>query len=222
MSTCQCCAADGEFGAAIAARELRRFRRRGPNAATRQLLDVVRSAPLPPELSVLDVGGGIGAIHHVLLDGGFARATQVDASRAYLAVAATEAERRGHRPRVEFAHGDFRELSAATPIADVVTLDRVVCCDPDYAGLLGAAADHARHLVGLIYPHDRWYTRFFVKVVNLVRRLRRSPFRAYIHPPAAMTAVLERHGLRRRWSGGTAVWIADVYERLEEERTAGE
>ena len=215
MTTCPCCAADEEFGAAIAARELRRFRRRGPNPATRQLLDVVRSARLPPQPGVLDVGGGIGAIHHVLLDGGFARATQVDASRAYLAVAETEAERRGHRSRVVFAHGDFRELAPATPTEDVVTLDRVVCCDPDYAGLLGAAADRARHLVGLVYPHDRFYTRVFVKAVNLVRRLRRSSFRAYIHPPAAVTAVLEARGLRRRWRGGTAIWIAEVYERPE-------
>jgi SAM-dependent methyltransferase len=213
MKTCQCCAADQEFGGAIAARELRRFQRRGPNAVTRRLLDEVRRAPLPAEPSLLDVGGGIGAIHHVLLDQGFARATQVDASRAYLDIAAAEAERRGHRARVTFAHGDFHALAAETPAADVVTLDRVVCCDPDYPGLLGAAADRARHVLALTYPHDRWYTRLFVTMVNGIRRLRKTPFRAYIHPPAAVTAVIEGRGLRRRWSGGTMVWRAEVYER---------
>ena len=215
MTTCQCCAADKEFGAAIAGRELRRFQRRGPNPATRQLLDAVRRATLPAEPSLLDVGGGIGVIHHVLLDGGFGRATQVDASRAYLDVAEAEAERRGHQARVTFAHGDFHALAPATPAADVVTLDRVVCCDPDFAGLLGAAADHARHVVALTYPHDRWYTRLFVRVVNLVRRLRGAPFRAYIHPPAALAAVLEGRGLRRRWAGGTVVWKAEVFERAQ-------
>jgi magnesium-protoporphyrin O-methyltransferase len=213
MTTCQCCAADQEFGVAIAARELRRFRKRGPNKPTRQLLDAVRRASLPAEPSLLDVGGGIGAIHHVLLDGGFGRATHMDASRAYLDVAQEEAERRGHKARVAFVHGDFHALAAATPPADVVTLDRVVCCDPDFATLLGAAADHARHVLALTYPHDRWYTRLFVKAINGLRRLRGTPFRAYVHPPGAMAAIIEGRGLRRLWSGGTVVWKVEVFER---------
>ena len=213
MTTCQCRAADEEFGAAIASRELRRFRKRGPNRATRLLLDAVRRVPLPAQPSLLDVGGGIGAIHHVLLDGGFGGATHIDASRAYLDVAQEEAERRGHKARVAFVHGDFHALAAATPLADVVTLDRVVCCDPDYATLLGAAADHARHLLALTYPHDRWFTRLFVTIINGLRRLRGTPFRAYIHPPGAMAAVVEGRGLRRRWTGGTVVWKVEVYER---------
>ena len=213
MTTCQGCAADREFDPAIARRELRRFRRKGPNPATGQLLDEVGQVALPTGPSLLDVGGGIGAIHHVLLDRGFARATHVDASQAYLAVARGEAERRGHGARVAFAHGDFRDLAAATPPADVVTLDRVVCCDPDYAGLLGAAADRARHLLGFIYPRDRWFTRAFVAVFNAFRRFRGDAFRAHIHPPAAMTAVLEARGLRRRWAGGTFIWSAEVFER---------
>ena len=213
MSTCQCCAADQEFDPAIARRELRRFRRKGPNSATGQLLDVVAGGALPARPSLLDIGGGIGAIHHVLLDRGFARATHVDASQAYLAVARGEAERRGHGEKVSFAHGDFRDLAAATPAADVVTLDRVVCCDPDFAGLLGAAADRARHLLGFTYPRDRWFTRAFVAVINAWRRFRGEAFRAHIHPPAAMEAVLEARGLRRRWAGGTMIWSAEVFER---------
>jgi magnesium-protoporphyrin O-methyltransferase len=204
---------DTEFGDAIARRELRRFQRRGPNPATRKLLDALRQAPLPKEPTLLDVGGGIGAIHHVLLDAGFARAAQIDASRAYLAVAEAEARRRGHGPRISFAHGDFHALAAGTAAADVVTLDRVVCCDPDFAHLLGAAADHARHALALTYPHDRWYTRLFVRAINLMRRLRRDPFRAYIHPPAAMAAVLESRGLHRRFTGGTRIWSAELFER---------
>jgi len=213
MSTRQCCAADQEFDPAIARRELRRFQRKGVNQPTGQLLDEMLRSSLPPEASLLDVGGGIGTIHHVLLDRGVARATQVDASRAYLDVARAEAERRGHGARVTFAHGDFRELAAATSPSDMVTLDRVVCCDPDFAGLLGAAADHARHLLAFTYPRDRWFTRSFVAVFNAVQRLRGRLFRAYIHPPAAMAGVLEARGLRRRWAGGTAIWGAEVFER---------
>jgi magnesium-protoporphyrin O-methyltransferase len=33
-----------------------------------------------------------------------------------------------------------------------MVLHRVMCCYPDYARLLGAAADHARHALVFSYP----------------------------------------------------------------------
>jgi magnesium-protoporphyrin O-methyltransferase len=114
---------------------------------------------------------------------------------------------------VTFAHADFHALAPTTPPADVVTLDRVVCCDADYARLLGAAADHAQRLLAFTYPHDRWYTRLAVATLNARWRLRGRPFRAYVHPPEAMIAVLEARGLRRRWAGGTWIWRAELFER---------
>lgn len=213
MSTCHCCATDREFDRGRARHDLRRLRRRGPDAGTRQLLTAIRAAKLPPDPTLLDIGGGVGTIHHALLDRGFRRATHVDASTAYLEVAAAEARRLGHADRVVFQHGDFREVEQATPRADVVTLDRVVCCDADYRSLLAAAADHADHLLGFTFPRARWYTRAFVAAANAWRRIRGAAFRAYVHPPAAMTAVLEEHGLRRRWAGGTWVWAVEVFER---------
>ena len=152
-------------------------------------------------------------IGRFLLDRGFGHATQVDASQAYLAVATAEAERRGHGGRVTVTYGDFHAVAPATPMADVVTLDRVVCCDPDYSGLLGAAADHARHLLAFTFPRARWYTRAVVAIQNAWRALVGDPFRAYVHPPGAMAAVLESRGMRRRWAGGTWVWQAELFER---------
>jgi magnesium-protoporphyrin O-methyltransferase len=213
MTSCHCCATDQQFDRHIAQRDLQRFHRRGPDPATKQLLAAVQDSPLPPQPSLLDIGGGIGTIHHTLLAHGFAHATQIDASQAYLTVAAAEAERRGHRPWVTLAHGDFHTLASTTPPADVVTLDRVVCCDPDYAGLLGAAADHARCFLAFTYPHARWYTRLFVAALNAWRRLWGHPFRAYVHSPAAMTAVLEARGLRCRWAGATWIWRVELFER---------
>jgi len=214
MTACHCDHADRQFDATIARRDLKRLRRRGPDMVTRRLLDAVKSVPLPPEATLLDVGGGVGAIHHFLLDHGFAHATQVDASSAYLDVAEAEAARVGHTGRVDFRFGGFPAAAEEVPAADVVTMDRVVCCDPDFSGVLTAAAGRARRLLALSYPRPRGLTRAVVAAANGFRRLLGHPFRAHVHSPEAMAAVLERAGLRRRWSGGTWIWAVELFERV--------
>jgi 2-polyprenyl-3-methyl-5-hydroxy-6-metoxy-1,4-benzoquinol methylase len=215
MTSCHCQAVNQQFDRRIAQRDLRRFLRRGPEPATRHILAALAVVPLPPEPTLLDVGGGIGVLHHILLDRGFARAVQVDIAEAYLATAAAEAERRGHAGRVAFRPGDFSAMASTLPRADVVTLDRVVCCDPDFARLLAAAADRARCAVVFSYPRPRWLVRAFVATANAARRFVGRAFRAYVHPPAAMAAVLERSGFRRGWMGGTWVWVVEVFLRKE-------
>lgn len=213
MPSCRCCATDEQFDPRVARRDLRRYQRRGPNQVTLRLVAAVEQVPLAPQPTLLDVGGGVGAIHHLLLDRGFGRAAQIDASAAYLSVAAVEARRLGHADRVTFYHAALQAVAADVGPADVVTLDRVVCCDPDYAGILAAAADHARGLLGFTYPRPRWLTRAVVAVGNAWRRIRGRSFRVYVHSPTAMTAVLERRGMRRRWAGGTWIWAAELFER---------
>jgi len=214
-----CCAGCGaverEFDRVVAERDLKRFLKRGPDATTQKMLAAIRAAPRPEGATLLDIGGGIGAIHHLLLEEGFTRAGHVDGSTAYLAVAAAEATRRGHAERVTFHHGNFHALAATVDAADLVTLDRVVCCDPGGVDLLAAAAEHSRRWLAFSYPRDRWYNRTVVALANGWRRLWRLSFRAYVHDPAAMTTVLESAGLRRRWSGGTWIWSVELFERVE-------
>jgi SAM-dependent methyltransferase len=208
-----CCAVDEQFDERVAENDLTRFRRRGPDAPTRQILAALEKVHPPSGATLLDIGGGVGAIHHGLLERGFDQAVQVDASAAYLALARLEADRLGHRGRVEFRHGDFRSVASEVPTADAVTLDRVVCCDPDYQGLLTIAAAHARGYLALSYPRDRWDVRVVVAAMNAWRAVSGRAFRVHVHPPAAMAQVLAGAGLRRRWAGGTFVWAVELFER---------
>ena len=213
MTCCHRCDAAEQFDDRMARRDLRRFRRRGPDAPTQRLIEGVLSRSVPAQGSLLDIGGGIGAIHHALLDKGFASAMHVDASQAYLSVAANEAQRLGHGTRVQFQLADFPNDAAGVPAADVVTLDRVVCCNPDYVAMLSAAAGHARRLLAFSYPRNRLLTRIVVATANGFRGMLRRPFRAYVHPPAAMRAEVEATGMRLGWTGGTWVWAVEIYER---------
>jgi ubiquinone/menaquinone biosynthesis C-methylase UbiE len=82
---------------------------------------------------LLDIGGGIGAIQHELLDAGVTHATCVDASAPYLDAARQEGGSRGHDGRVTYLHGDFVDLADSIPPADIVTVDRVLNVYPESA-----------------------------------------------------------------------------------------
>jgi magnesium-protoporphyrin O-methyltransferase len=212
MPSCHCCGIEDQFDRARARRDLQHYHRRGPLPATRRLLRALGDRPRTGA-TVLDIGGGVGVIHHELLRRGFASATHVDRSQAFIDIARQEAASVGHAGRVELIHGDFRAVAASLAPADVVTLDRVICCDPDFATLLPLAADRARHTLGLSVPRDRWYVRLFVTLENAWRRLRGSDFRVYVHSTEAMDALLRQVGLHRTRADATIVWSIEIWER---------
>src|SRR5512143_138402 len=181
---CNCCqSSDRTFNDAEARSSLRQYRRRGPAKQTRELLAAVRSRGLR-DAALLDIGGGVGTIHHELLRDTAAYATHVDASGAYLRAAEEEAARRGNSARVRFIQADFTNVAGDLPPADIVTLDRVICCYPDFRSLLGAAAGHARQVLAMSYPREIWYVRAAVWLMDRFQALRRDPFRFFVHPVA--------------------------------------
>jgi magnesium-protoporphyrin O-methyltransferase len=68
--------------------------------------------------------------------------------------ARAEAARREHTSRVTFVHADFTDVAAGLPEVDIVTLDRVVCCYPDFHRLLTAAASKSRGVLAMTYPRE--------------------------------------------------------------------
>jgi len=213
MGSCCCQGVDEMFGERTARHDLRRYRKRGPSRQTRVLLDAIRGEGIE-SASVLDIGGGIGAIQQELLDAGAGHATSVDASAAYLRAAREEADRRGTSDRVSYHAGDFVELADGIEPADVVTLDRVICCYPDMDALVGRSADRARRVYGLVYPRDSWWIRLGFRGLNLGMRLRRRAFRVHLHRTDAVDAVARDRGLTptlRRRVG--PVWQVAVYAR---------
>src|SRR3989338_5533137 len=203
-----CCAQgcyDGQFDDRQAAKDLKRFREDGPDPTTRALIDALRAANVV-DATLLDIGGGVGAIHHELLSAGAASATHVDASAPYLRAAKEESERRGTANRVRFLNGDFVAMTPDIVAADIVTLDRVICCYPDMKALVAASASRARRLYGIVVPRERWTLKLGFAVYNLFKRMLRDDFRIYLHPMAAIDAAVHRQGLILRTERQTFVW----------------
>ena len=206
-----CCPPRGAepFTEKLAKRDLRRLRRRGLDATTLALVEAVA----PEDGTVLEIGGGIGALHLELLRRGASRATNIELSPAYEGAAATLVEERGARERVERRVLDFTRDAELVEPADVVVLNRVVCCSPDVDGLVGAAAAHTRRVLGLTFPVDAWWTRLGARLMNAGARLLGWEWRFHVHPPAAIAAAAERHGLRRARDARRRVWCIAVFER---------
>ena len=212
-----CCAPgdspfDHQFDARHAAGKLRAYRRNGPVGLTRVLIEALAEGGIDGQ-TVLDIGGGVGVVHHELLRSGAATAVDVDASRAYISVAREEADRQGHAERVRYLAGDFVVLADDVDPADLVALDRVICCYADMVALVGRSASLTRRRYGLVYPRDSWLGRAGTALLNAQLRLSRSPFRVYVHRAADVDAILAAHGLVKRLHRTTLIWQLALYER---------
>lgn len=162
----------------------------------------------------LDIGGGIGAIQHELIDAGASQATSVDASAPYLDAAREESERRGYAGRVTYLHGDFVELADSVPSAEIVTLDRVINVYPDWERLAGLAAARAERLYCLVYPRDTRRVRIVIFKLNLFLRLLRKPVRAAVRSPDAIERIARENGLSPHVSRNIgAAWQVSIYHR---------
>lgn len=203
---------DRQFDARHAATKLRAYRQKGPTGLTRTLIQALARGNVHG-YTILDIGGGVGAVHHELLRSGAATAVDVDASRAYVSAAREEAERQGHADRVRYVAGDFVKLADEIDPADLVALDRVICCYADMAALVGRSAALARHRYGVVYLRDSWLSRVGVAIENAWLRLSGSSFRTYVHRTVDVEAIIVAHGLVKRLDRRTLAWQFALYER---------
>jgi hypothetical protein len=212
MSCCSGKGCDEFFNERVARRDARRYRRKGLDGNARRIVELVRRRGVEGK-TLLEVGGGIGAIQLELLQAGAARAVNVELSPAYEPYAAELLHVNGLDGRADRRVLDFAERAEELEPADLVVLHRVVCCYPDYEPLVGAAADHARDQLLLTFPRDVWWMRLGLRMINRLQQLRRSAFRVYLHAPTAILDVAGSHGLRVTTRERGRFWELVSFER---------
>jgi hypothetical protein len=213
MSTCCARGYEKFFGARTARRDARRYRRKGLDATAQRLVDEVAVRGLAGT-SVLEVGGGVGAIDLELLQNGASRATIVELSHGYDEEASILAREAGAEQWIERRHGDFVEQEEQVDSADIVVMHRVVCCYPDPDLLVGAASRHARRLLAISFPRDTWWLRLGFRATNLWCRLT-GGIEAFVHPPAQVVRAAESRGLRTMVHERSGhIWRVAVFERI--------
>jgi magnesium-protoporphyrin O-methyltransferase len=214
MDACGCDEFAEIFDRRNAEGDLRRYRRKGPDRTTRMLLDLIRGQGLEGA-TVLDVGGGIGIIGQELLRAGASRATLADASPASVAVARAAAAEAGLADQMTFMEGDAVRRAGEIAGADVVTLDRVICCYPDVTSLVGISAAWAGKLYGIVLPRDRWLVRAGIALEALWFRLLRKRYQPFAHPNRVVDALAVAQGLEPLAETGTFFWRVALFRRVQ-------
>lgn len=212
MTCPHCVGIEKLFDEKEAAKDLKSYRKSGPKASAVKLLDSLKANDLSGA-TLLDVGGGIGALPQELFKAGVSAAVDVDGSTAYIAAATEEAERLGTADKLTFHHGNFIDLAPSLEEADIVTLDRVLCCFPDVDDMVVASTAKARRYYGLIYPRKNPVAKAFIGLGNGFFRLRGNPFRAFVHDPKRIDAMIRDAGFQPLYQGTTMVWHVALWER---------
>ena len=208
-----CCTPKGYrsiFSEKSAQAEAKRYRSKGLDKVSRRIVELVKERGVKGR-TVLEVGGGIGAIEIELLRAGAARATNVELTPTYEEAAGELLREAGLLDRVDRRVGDF--VVADLEAADLVILNRVVCCYPDMPRLAAAAAEHARSTLVLTFPNDRWSTRLGLTLLNLGFRVFRVQFQVFLHRPDGILTAIEEHGLRTQLNHRGLVWQTAALER---------
>jgi magnesium-protoporphyrin O-methyltransferase len=196
----------------------RKVRKGRPVGVTSPLLDALEDAGLA-DRTVLDVGCGIGDLAIETLARGASSATGFDLSARAIDHARELAARRGFADRTTFDVGDGSIVPL--PSADVVVLNRVVCCYPNADGLLDRTLHAARRVFAVTAPVSGGATGVFNSAVNgfwngwyRLRPRKFGGFRTFVHDLDEIDERIRSEGFRRvAHERRRLVWDLAVYAR---------
>jgi hypothetical protein len=210
-----CCTPKGYrtiFSERSAQAAVKRYRSKGLDRLSRRIAELGKERGVDG-MTMLEVGGGIGAIEIELLKAGVTSAVNVELTPTYEEAAGELLRETGLADRVERRVMDFVEAGADVEAADFVVLNRVICCYPDMPRLTAAAAERVRQTLVLTFPNSRWWTRLGLTIVNFGFRVVRLQFRIFLHRPELILAAAEKQGLKTTLNHRGLLWQVAALER---------
>jgi 2-polyprenyl-3-methyl-5-hydroxy-6-metoxy-1,4-benzoquinol methylase len=210
-----CCEPSGYrhlFNTKEATGKLKRYLKNGTNTVATRLVGSLVSDGVE-EQTIIDVGCGIGMLYTELIEQGAKSATGVEISDGYTKSANQLHELKGVSDRVTRVILDFAEAGDTVAPADIVVLDRVVCCYPDWEKLLTSVSEHATGRVAFSFPRETLRSRLGMNFFNLWLRIRKVDFQAFVHPIDQMLALMETKGFTKTFDTHSPQWRGVVLER---------
>ncbi len=201
------------FNSKEAERRLRRYRKKGLDKRAHAILEYLKTQEIDGA-DVLEVGGGVGDFQVEMLKAGVATATNIELSQAYEAAATGLAADEGLSDRMARRFGDFVEIQSEVGPAEIVILNRVICCYPFMDRMMTAATGKTVRFLALVYPRQKWFTKLAIRLGNGFCALRGVAFRAFVHPVVEIERIATGSGMVAKHKSNDFIWQGVVFERL--------
>jgi len=215
MTTIQehCCGADLFFNKTTAKKEYRTYVRKGPSRVTAKIIQQLENQDVKGK-SMVDVGGGIGALQWWFLQNEGAKTTDIDASSGYLKQALNHAGENGWQDKTQFIMGDCTDVYPQIDDPDFITLDKVICCYPNFKEILVSTCQKSKRYISLSYPIDGIIAQAIRGMGALFFMLKKNPFRPYVHPVRQIRDVFTENGYKRLSHSIAFPWHVEIYSRI--------
>ena len=214
MTCNHCCGADRFFDLKGAQKRMKNYKRKGAGKSTKKLLKLLSTQNITDK-TLLDIGGGVGAIQWNFLEKGGKNTMDVDASNGYIDVAKSYAAENDFVEKAQFLNGDFVDMSEEISAYDFVTLDKVVCCYPDYHSLLGLAIQKCNNTIALTFPLAGPISKITAVFENIYFTFKKNPFRTYIHSPDDIEKFILSKGFKIVSKKVSFPWHVRVYQNVK-------
>ncbi|MHA2156415.1 MAG: class I SAM-dependent methyltransferase [Candidatus Hodarchaeales archaeon] len=212
MSCCSINGLDKMFNESNAAKELEKYRSKGPTGPTKEILTFFTQERVMGK-TLLDIGGGVGIIQHELIKEGIRNAISVEASPAYNNASQLEANAQGHGNKIDYYMGDFTTYSSQLPSTDVVTLDKVICCYPNGEDLVSKSLILSNEYYGLVYPSDNVFVKLGASLLNFYKKLTKKDYRSYVHSREKIHSLIQSNGFDKIFESRSGFMMIEVYKK---------
>jgi len=210
--SCNCANGAATKFTKAAAQYEKRYRRRGLDGAQEQMLRGLKTQGIEGR-SVFDIGGGVGALDLELLLAGAASARVIDAAPGMIESARRLAGQLALSEKMEFQAAEFLSVADTQPEADIILLDKVLCCFEDPQKLIKASAPKARLLYAVSFPRDNVIAKFVFKGTAFLGKLLRWSFYPCYHAPSTLSRWINDEGFSEAFSARTPIWQILVFRR---------
>jgi len=211
MSCCTECTND-HFGEAIAQRDVENYKKKGPKKSTTSLLHILKRLDLTG-MHLLDIGAGIGVLSNELRENGLSEITHNDISSAYLNAFRSEIGDHLNGIKINSLKGDFVEVADKIESADIVVLDKSICCYPHYNELVQASASKAKTWYAYVIPRDKWWVKIVHYFGELRKTIKGDEFKSFIYPVDKIEEIVLDYGFTKHTQVYQREWLIAVFKK---------
>ena len=203
----------------LAQKEMDQYLKDGPKKSTRWLLEPLMNS-IEEGDSVLDIGGGVGALILELQKKNIGSCYYVDISESYSAVFRHEVSNKLLTDKIHIHTGDFTKKHPLMPQTDVVALDKVLCCYQDFQVLLDLSLGKAKKILAYTVPDSVWWVKAIHSIEITFKRFFTKKLITFIHSVDQMESAVIEKGFRKVFQQRHAGWLTVVYSK-DDQRSYG-